>query len=364
MRIVLAAIVVVHGLIHLMGFAKAFGLAALPALTQPISRPMGVVWLSAALLTVATGVALVAWPRGFWLIGGAAVIVPQFVIALSWHDAKFGTLANIMLVLIVAYGALTEGPLSFRASYLNEIDLGRARPVDGALLTEADIAHLPDPVRVYVRQAGFVGRPKVTRYAVDFRGRIRGAADAAWMPFVAEQQSFADEPTRLFLMRARMFGMPVEAYHRLRDGHASMRVKALGAFPIVDARGDEMDVSEAVTLFNDMCILAPGTLIDPSIVWESVDARTARARFTNGRATIAATLSFDASGMLADFVSDDRSQASSDGKTFTPTRFSTPVRDYRAFGPYRLAGRGEARWHPPEGVFTYGEFEMTRIRFE
>ena len=59
-RIVLAAIVVVHGLIHLMGFAKAFGLAALPALTQPISRSMGVVWLSAALLTAATGVALVA----------------------------------------------------------------------------------------------------------------------------------------------------------------------------------------------------------------------------------------------------------------------------------------------------------------
>lgn len=292
------------------------------------------------------------------------MIVSQFAIVLSWHDAKFGTLANILVVLVVAFGALTEGPLSFRAAYLREIALGRARPIDHTLLTEADLAPLPPPVRVYVRRAGFVGRPKVTRYAVDFRGRIRGARDASWMPFVAEQQSFADAPTRLFLMRAKMFGMPVEAYHRLRDGRASMRVKALGAFPIVDARGDEMDVSEAVTLFNDMCILAPGTLIDPSIVWEPVDAKTVRARFTIGRATIAATLSFDASGMLADFVSDDRSQASPDGETFTRMRFSTPVRDYRAFGPYRLAGRGEARWHPPEGVFTYGEFEMTRIRFE
>lgn len=64
-RIAFAVIVVIHGLIHLMGFAKAFGLAALPALTQPISRAMGVVWLSAAILTIGTGVAMVVWPRGF-----------------------------------------------------------------------------------------------------------------------------------------------------------------------------------------------------------------------------------------------------------------------------------------------------------
>ena len=48
MRWVFAFIVVVHGLIHLMGPAKAFGYAELPQLTQPISRGMGLVWLLAA----------------------------------------------------------------------------------------------------------------------------------------------------------------------------------------------------------------------------------------------------------------------------------------------------------------------------
>ena len=100
------------------------------------------------------------------------------------------------------------------------------------------------------------------------------------MPFEAEQQSFADEPTRLFLMRARMFGVPVEAFHRAVGGHATMQVTIAGAFPIEDARGDEMDRAETVTLFNDMCLLAPGTLLDPRIAWQPVDATTARARFT------------------------------------------------------------------------------------
>ena len=42
-----------------------------------------------------------------------------------------------------------------------------------------------------------------------------------------------------------------------------------------------MTQGETVTMFNDMCVMAPATLIDPAIVWEPVDARTARASFTN-----------------------------------------------------------------------------------
>ena len=197
-------------------------------------------------------------------------------------------------------------------------------------------------------------------YRIRFTGRIRSAPDAAWMPFEAEQQSFADEPTRLFLMRARMFGVPVEAFHRLIGGHATMQVKVAGVVPMVDARGDEMDRAETVTLFNDMCLLAPGTLVGPDITWEPVDASTARGRFTHRSHIITATLLFDTDGRLVNFESDDRSRSSPDGR-FTKLRFSTPLRDYRDFGPLYLAGYGEARWRLPEGEFTYGEFTMMDV---
>ena len=161
-------------------------------------------------------------------------------------------------------------------------------------------------------------------------------------------------------MRARMFGIPVEAFHRLIDGHATMLVKVAGAVRMVDARGDEMDRAETVTLFNDMCILAPGTLVGPGIIWEPVDASTARARFTHRGHTITASLFFDTDGRLVNFESDDRARSLPDG-TFTKQRFSTPLRDYRDFGPLYLAGYGEARWRMLEGEFTYGEFTMTDV---
>lgn len=215
----------------------------------------------------------------------------------------------------------------------------------------------------YLRATGLVSQPRVRNYRLRFHGRIRSAPDARWMPFEADQQSFADQPTRLFLMHARMFALPVLVFHRLIDGHATMQVKIAGAIPMVDAQGDEMDRSEAVTLFNDMCLLAPGTLLDPGIAWEPVDARTVRAQFTNGGHTISATLLFGEDGLLANFISEDRSRASPDGKVFTRLRFSTPVRDYRDFGSVRLAAHGEARFLLPEGEFTYGEFDLQEVSY-
>jgi hypothetical protein len=182
------------------------------------------------------------------------------------------------------------------------------------------------------------------------------------MPFDAEQHSFADMPTRLFLMRARMFGVPVEAFHRAISGHATMRVTVAGAFPIENARGGEMDRAETVTLFNDMCLLAPATLVDPNITWEAVDATTANARFTYEGQTVGATLLFASNGELINFQSDDRARAELDG-SFRPRRFSTPVRDYRNFGPVRLMSFGEARWLLPDGEFTYGEFNLVDITY-
>ena len=63
MRWIPSALIGMHGLIHLMGFAKGFGYVDLPQLTQPISRPWGLAWLAAAVL-VTTSAAMLAQEVG------------------------------------------------------------------------------------------------------------------------------------------------------------------------------------------------------------------------------------------------------------------------------------------------------------
>ena len=87
MRWILVALLGMHGLIHLMGFAKGFGYADLPQLTQPISRAWGLAWLVAALLVTTTTAMLAFGARSYWIAGAFALLVSQAVILSAWRDA-------------------------------------------------------------------------------------------------------------------------------------------------------------------------------------------------------------------------------------------------------------------------------------
>jgi len=362
-RSVFIVVLVLHGLIHLMGFAKAYGHAELAQLTQPISKGLGALWLLAALLLLATAGAAWFWPRGWWILGALALLVSQGVIAASWSDAKFGTVANGLLLLGVLYGFASRGPWSLRAEFERCLHRpGPAAPA-GALLGEADLVNLPDPVQRYVRRSGALGQPRIHSFRATWRGRIRGSATEPWMTFRAEQVNTVDQPQRFFKMDAVMKGLPVDVLHAFDEGGATMRVRLLSAITMVDAKGPEMTRAETVTLFNDLCVLAPGALISPHITWEPIDARKVRARFRLRANSISAELHFNDHDELVDFASDDRSSGSPDGGTFTRVRWTTPLSNYAEVGPARVATRGETLWHPASGAWTYGEFDLVSLAY-
>jgi len=130
---------------------------------------------------------------------------------------------------------------------------------------------------------------------------------------------------------------------------------------VVNVSGPVMTQSETVTLFNDMCFLAPAALLEAPVRWESLDARRVQATYTNAGNTISAVLSFDESGDLVGFVSEDRYQL--DGKTEKRFPWSTPLGHYRGFGSARLASEGEARWVEPGGAWTYAKLVLQRITY-
>lgn len=358
----LFALILGHGLIHALGFMKAFGLAELSQLNQPISRAFGLLWLFAAVAFVASGALFVAGVRWWWIAGLVAIVVSQAVIVTAWGDAKVGTVANALILVAVVYGFASMGPWSFRAQYEDAISERLSRPGTPSVVTEEDLAPLPRPVQEYLRVSGAVGRPRARHFEARWNGRIRQSEDAPWMEFQAKQVNFIDDPARFFIMDAKMHGLPVDVLHAFHDVSASMQVKLFSLVPMVNVSGEETTHAETVTLFNDICLLAPSALVAPSIRWESIDERSARGHFTNGPHSVSAVLTFNEAGELVNFVSDDRLALLPDGSGFRTTRWSTPVGDYRDFGGRRVCTRGEGLWHPPEGSFSYIELELLEHR--
>ena len=351
-RAALVVVIVAHGLVHLLGTRLTAGAAA--------------AWLAAAVLLAAAGVLLAVRSRWWWVVGAVAVTVSQGLILTSWSDARAGTAANVVVLAAVLYGFASQGPTSPRAEYRRLANEALAEVVVDGRVTEADLAHLPAPVAAYVRQSGAVGQPRVASFHARIHGRIRAGAAKPWMTFTGEQlNTYGPEPSRLFLLDATMNGLPVDVIHTYVGPSATMRAKVCSLVTMVDASGPEMDRAETVTLFNDLCILAPAALVDAPVEWEVIDDHHVRGAFTNFSHRVTAELVFNDDHELVDFVSDDRSRASAGGRSFTPQRWSTPVQAYRNIGFRRLATSGEARWHAPEpeGPFTYLEFHVDEITF-
>lgn len=357
LRYIFAFVVLMHGLIHFMGFAKAFQYADIQALTKEISKPAGVLWIITAFLFIAVTVFLVANKSWWWLPAVPAVVLSQILITHVWSDAKWGTIAN---TIILVAAILSFGSWSFERKYRHDVaaHLARMPRTEGRLITEADLQTLPAPVQRYLRLVGVVNKPFIHDFKILFNGEMR-SKNRKWFSFTSEQFDFVDEPTRLFYMKGKMFGLTVPGYHAYNNGDASMKVKLFGMFPLVMADGEMMDQSETVTLFNDMCLLAPATLLNKRITWDAVDDNTAIAHFIVGKNSISAKLLFNEAGELVNFISDDR-YAIADRKQY---RFTTPVRDYKAFHGYRIGSEGEAVWNYNDGPFVYGKFHLKDVQY-
>jgi hypothetical protein len=294
-RIAVAILFVLHGLIHLLGSAKAFGYADLPQLSQTASQPIGVLWLTAALLCLAAAAALFRTPRWWWAVGALAVLSSQAAIVMAWPDAMLGTVANMLLLVAVLYGFASRGPLSLRAEYEHRLE--RTWPWTAEQhVTDADLAPLPDPVQRYLRRADVVGQPRVNDFRATWTGRIRSGPDSDWMTFTADQLNILDTPRRFFLMDARMKGLPVDVLHAFDETGASMRVRLLSVRSMVDARGAEFTHAETATFFNDLCVCAPSALVFADVTWQPIDAHRAVGHFTLGVNTITAELSSTTTG--------------------------------------------------------------------
>jgi hypothetical protein len=107
LKILFTILIFIHGLVHTLGFVKAFHLSKVEQLLLPISRPVGAFWLLSA-IGFAFSALMFVFGKNWWdFIAVPSVVLSQILIMLSWPDAKFGTIPNliILVVAVVSIGS-------------------------------------------------------------------------------------------------------------------------------------------------------------------------------------------------------------------------------------------------------------------
>ncbi len=357
LKYLFAFILLIHGLIHIMGFTKAYSYGNITLLTKDISKSNGLLWLFIAILFVIATLLFLLKKESFPYIAIVAAVISQVLIITVWKDAKFGSIPNIIILFVAIASWATD---HFEKEFKADVKRHIAETIfsQNDLLIEADMATLPAPVQKYIRYTGAINKPKVKNMKIVFDGEMRDKGKD-YFKFNSVQYNFFDAPARLFFMKAKMYGTTVPGYHCYQNERATMQIKLLGLFSVVNIKGTEMNKAETVTVFNDMCLMAPASLIDKRIEWTAMDSLSAKAIFTNGVNKITAILYFNEQGQLINFTSDDR-YAIGDMKQY---RFSTPVKEYVQIDGRDIWKYGETIWHYPDGEFVYGKFTLKSIEY-
>lgn len=360
MKIVFVIIVLLHALIHLMGFVKAFKLGEIKELTLPISKPMGTIWLFTTILFLIYGGLFFANAKYVWLVGMIAVVISQVIIFYFWHDAKFGTLPNVIILIV---SLISLGSFLLKGEFISKVDtdFSENNTLSTEIITENDISHLPPAVKEYLRYTKSVGQSKVKNYKAEFAGTMYSDPNDKGMKIQTVQYNFYQKPSRYFYITGTKMGLPATALHLYQNETATFQVKLLNWIKVVDASGDKMSQGETVTLFNDMCLIAPATLIDHRIEWESINDTVVKAYFTNGGIKISAELYFNEKHELVNFISNDKYET--DGKNYINYPWSTPVKNYKMINGYLLPSIGKVIFHRPDGDFAYGELEYKSVNY-
>lgn len=95
---VLPFLMVVHGLIHLVGFSKAFITYNGGEMTTGISRPSGLLWLVVAMVFTGAGFMMFMNNQSWWVFALGANFLSQLLISKVWSDAWPGTIANVIIL--------------------------------------------------------------------------------------------------------------------------------------------------------------------------------------------------------------------------------------------------------------------------
>ncbi|MBC6368844.1 DUF6544 family protein [Algoriphagus sp. AK58] len=277
MKAAFLSLIVIHGLIHFLGFVKGFELREIKEFTLVISRPMGLFWLLTALLFIGYAILFFLSHRYAWVLGLAALLLSQILIFMVWQDAKFGTLPNFLILLVCMVGL---GEFLFERRILSETDtlLTRVKFQSPVVVREGDLNNLPEPVQKWLKRSNMVGKPKLVLGKVYQDAKMKLKPDQEkWFEASAIQYSSLEEPGFIWSVDVKMNPF---LFFRGRDkffsGRGEMLILINSLFAIVDEKGEKLDEGSLQRFLGEM-VWFPSFALDQRIAWEALSDSTAKA---------------------------------------------------------------------------------------
>ena len=366
-RIVIAIALVVHGLIHLMGFLKAWGFPiaksfnarALVTLSGNESKMIGLLWFLCFIGLIASCLAFLLEKDWWWMVGAISLVVSQSLIILYWHDAKYGTLINVIVLLAVL---ISYHQQRFNALIKKETSALLALQINTRTTTVSpkSIERLPAVVQKWLIKSGVIGREVVRTVHLKQKGLMRQKPDGKWLPMEAEQYITAKLPGFIWNGTMGNSFIKINGRDKYMNGKGNMLIKVMSTIPIGNSSGEEMDQG-AMLRFLAEIIWLPSAALNDYITWGAVNDSTAHATMINANQKVSGLFYFDQNGDVVGF--EGKRYGNFQGH-FSLETWYVRILEHKEFNGVRIGNKCEVTWKLRPGDFTWLQLEVTDIRYD
>jgi hypothetical protein len=227
-----------------------------------------------------------------------------------------------------------------------------------AVVSEEDLAGLPEPVQRWLRWSQIVGKEYPQTVRLEQEGDFRLGEERGWMSYDAVQYYTTEPPGYVWSVSMRMAPLvTITGRDQYMDGEGSIRMSILSLIPVANDSGGGLNQGSLLRYLNET-MWFPAAVISPYITWDPVDDHSATATMSFGGVTASATFIFDDDGRLTNMTAD---RYNDDRDDILP--WSTPILAYGEFEGVRVPTEGTGVWHYDTGDFTYIRLTITDIDY-
>ncbi|NAS30640.1 hypothetical protein GTQ40_06630 [Flavobacteriaceae bacterium R38] len=360
MRIALVILIGIHGIIHLFGFFKAFDVLKFDIISQPISRTFGIFWLLAFLLFATTITLKTIQSKFWWLVGFFAVVVSQVLIFNYWSDAKFGSIANVIILfaIIIGYSGFNfQQKIKAERRSLFENSQFKKQ----AIITEEELVGLPSIVQKWLINSGIIGKSHISNVHLTQELQLKMKPEQTnWNYGTAEQYFIIQPPAFHWNINTEMNSiLSITGRDKFEAGKGEMLIKLLSLIPIANVKNDKKINQAALQRYLAEIVWFPSASLSQHLKWESIDDYSAKVTMEYKGAVGSGEFHFDEDGSFKKFVT----MRYRDSNATKPTKWTVLATKSEIHNGIKIPVECEASWELEEGEWIWLKLKITDIQY-
>lgn len=360
MRIVFIILIIIHAIIHLFGFLKAFNFYNLDTINKEISVTIGILWLLTFFLFISGLFLMLTKSNFWWTITFFALIISQTLFFFNWESTKYGTLINIIILITVI---IEFSNFSFHQKIKKEkiILLKKSKATNHKNITKDDISKLPKAIQQWLLNNGTVGKPKTSNIYLTQELLLKLKPEQTNWYKATAKQLFTTNPQAFnwsITTQVNSF-LKIVGRDKLNNGNGEILIKLLSIFPIINIKENKKINEATVQRYLAEIVWFPSEALNKNIQWVSLNNNTVKATITIKNTTGSGIFYFDKDGLFKKFTA----LRYKDINDTEPKKWSVIAKKTEKRNGIKIPTECEANWLLDNKEWIWLKLKITNINY-